>query len=280
VRSIREFWKISGRSLLWTTIVVHDNDCLLLQEDLSSLVQWSNTWPMSFNPTKSVHLKISNKQCPSDIKYYIGQHQIEQSTHATYLRVTIDKHFKWNKHVDKIVAKANATIGFLKRNFSSCNLTVKKNCYLTMVQPILDYACAVWSPYTQIIIHKLEMVQHQAVCFIMNSYSHLASVTEILNKLNLPSLSSRRDNMKLISYLVYIYIYKLINHHILISNNDLTLLHMSTWGHYYRYSRPSSRLDCHLHSFFPSAIKLWNNLLPDAVDTTSLERFKQLLNFS
>jgi len=26
VRSIREFWKISGRSLLWTTIVVHDID--------------------------------------------------------------------------------------------------------------------------------------------------------------------------------------------------------------------------------------------------------------
>jgi len=66
---------------------------------------------MSFNPTKCVHLKISNKQCPSDIKYYIGQHQIEQSTHVIYLGVRIDEHLKWNKNVDKIVPKANATIG-------------------------------------------------------------------------------------------------------------------------------------------------------------------------
>jgi len=27
VRSIREFWKFSSQSLLWTTIVVHDNVC-------------------------------------------------------------------------------------------------------------------------------------------------------------------------------------------------------------------------------------------------------------
>ena len=129
--------------LLYRTIHTY-NDCLILQEDLNSLIEWSNVWLMSFNPTKCVHLKISNKQYPSDIKYYINQHQIERSTHATYLGVTIDEHLKWTDHVDKIVAKANATIGFLKRNFSSCNLTVKKNCYLTMVQPILDYACTVW----------------------------------------------------------------------------------------------------------------------------------------
>ena len=53
-------------------------------------------------------LEDSNKQCPpSVIKYYIDQHQIEQSTHATYVEVTIDEHLKWTNHVDRIVAKAN-----------------------------------------------------------------------------------------------------------------------------------------------------------------------------
>jgi len=140
-----------------------------------------------------------------------------------------------------------------------------------MVQPILDYACIVWSPYTQVNIHKLEMVQRRAARFIMNNYSHLASVTEMLNTPNLPSLSSRRDNMKLIT------MYKLINHHI--SKNDLTLLHTSTRGHPYQYSRPFSRLDCHLNYFFPSVVKLWNNLPLNTVEATSLESFKQLINF-
>ena len=49
-----------------------------------------------------------------------------------------------------------------------------------MVRPILDYAYTVWSLYIQVNIHKLEMVQPWAACFIMNSYSHLACVTEML----------------------------------------------------------------------------------------------------
>jgi len=68
----------------------------------------------------------------------------EQSTRATYLEVTIDEHLaKWTNHVDKIVAKANVTISFLKRYFSSCNLTVKESLLL-----VLDYACIVWSIHT------------------------------------------------------------------------------------------------------------------------------------
>ena len=69
----------------------------------------------------------------------------------------------------------------------------KKNCYLTMVWPILEYACTVWSPYTHVNKHKIEMVQHQVARFIMNRYSQMASVTEMFNKLNLPLLSCRRD---------------------------------------------------------------------------------------
>ena len=68
-----------------------------------------------------------------------------------------------------------------------------------MVRPILDYGCTVWGLYTQGNIDKLEMVQCRAARFIMNSYFHLASVAEMLNELNLPSLSSRRDKMKLIT---------------------------------------------------------------------------------
>jgi len=115
--------KVADDIIIYRTIHTN-NDCLILQEDLSSLIQWSKVWLMSFNPTKCIHLKVSNKQCPSYIKYYIDQHKIEQSTHATYLGVTIDEHLKWTNHVDRIVAKANATIRFLKGNFSFCKQTV------------------------------------------------------------------------------------------------------------------------------------------------------------
>ena len=71
-----------------------------------------------------------------------------QTSQATYLDVTIDSHLKWTNRIDRIVAKAfcnysvyaicpfqmtinslslakaNSTIGFLKRNLSSHNSTV------------------------------------------------------------------------------------------------------------------------------------------------------------
>ena len=88
----------------------------------------SVSWIIKHSLTNRHHLLAT--------KYYIGQQQIDQSPQATYLGVTIDEHLKWTNHVDKIVAKANSTIGFLRRNLSSCNPSVKKDCYLTMVRPI------------------------------------------------------------------------------------------------------------------------------------------------
>ena len=95
--------------LLYRTIHT-DEDRLALQEDLNALIQWSDLWLMSFNPSECVHLKISNRHHLLATKYYIGQRQIDQSPQATYLDVTIDEHLKWTNHVDKIVAKANSTI--------------------------------------------------------------------------------------------------------------------------------------------------------------------------
>ena len=71
-----------------------------------------------------------------------------------------------------------------------------------MVGPILEYACML---YTQVNINKLEMVLHRAACFITGSYYDHASVTAMLAKLNLPSLTQRTDNMKLVTF------YKIIN---------------------------------------------------------------------
>ena len=70
-----------------------------------------------------------------------------------------------------------------------------------VLRPILEYASTVWSPYTNSSIYKLEMVQRRAARFITNNYSPWASVTEILDHLNLPTLEQRRNNLKLVMML-------------------------------------------------------------------------------
>ena len=71
---------------------------------------------------------------------------------------------------------------FLKTK-PQCSSKVKKNCYLSMVRPILEYASVVWSPHTQCDTYKIEMVQHRTARFTFNNFSCTASVTKILASL-------------------------------------------------------------------------------------------------
>ena len=111
--------------LLYRTINTSD-DNILLQDDLDTLLNWSKTWQMSFNPSKCIHLKIINKHFPMQTSYYLGEYIIQQSQSATYLGVKIDQRLKWSEHISSTISKANAANAFLKRNLSRCSSKVKK----------------------------------------------------------------------------------------------------------------------------------------------------------
>ena len=80
--------------------------------------------------------------------YHMDDHLIQKSSSATYLGVTIDHRLNWKEHINKVVAKSNSVNAFLKRNLSGCSIKVKKNCYMAMVQLVIEYTAIIWSPYT------------------------------------------------------------------------------------------------------------------------------------
>jgi hypothetical protein len=45
--------------------------------------------------------------------------------------------------------------------------------------------------------------------------------------------------------------------------------------HNLAYQRPSSKKNCHSHSFFPQTIKDWNNLPTNIVNIQDNDKFKQ-----
>ena len=83
------------------------------------------------------------------------------------------QHLTWADHINEICNKANIAKAFLKRNIHQCPISIKANCYKSLVRPILEYrgyAAAVWSPHLQYHIHQLEKVQRRAARFVMNDY--------------------------------------------------------------------------------------------------------------
>ena len=97
-------------------IIRTPEDCVLLQLDLIFLQTWAEKWQIEFNPSKCMHLTISNKHHTIKHSCYISNHLIQKVSNAKYLGVIFDEHFTWKNHVHDICTKANAAQDFIRRN--------------------------------------------------------------------------------------------------------------------------------------------------------------------
>ena len=73
--------------------------------------------------------------------------------------LVMDLVYSWTEHVNATFHKASQVRGLLQRNLRPCSRDVKLHSFKLYVDPILDYASAVWSPYFVKHINKIENVQ-------------------------------------------------------------------------------------------------------------------------
>ena len=67
-------------------------------------------------------------------------------------------------------------------------------------------------------------------------------------------------------------LFKLI--HGLVAIPSITLTPMASRGHSHRYYIPPVRTETYLHSFLPSAIKLWNNLPQSLTEISNIDNLE------
>ena len=269
--SITSTIRLYADDVLIYRVINNEADTICLQNDLSILENWANTWQMRFNPSKCIHLAITRKKTYIKHCYQIHSQQIQQNKSAKYLGVVIDEHLTWKEHVNEICSKAIKAKAFLQRNLHRCPVLVKSNCYTSLVRPILEYAAAVWSPHLQYQIHQIEKVQRSAARFVTNDFSYRSSVTGMLFCLRWPLLEHRRNYLKLITF------YKIIRGFI---DASFTLIShaTSTRGHSQRFVTPFARTDSYLYSFLPSTINLWNSLPESLIELNDINHFKRDLS--
>ena len=94
--------------------------------------------------------------------------------------------------------KANLSLGFLRRNLSSCPEGVKEAAHKAIVRPYLEYASSVWDPHLKKHVKQIEGVQRRAARFVKNCYTREpGTVTNLLNELNWIPLKVRRTISRL-----------------------------------------------------------------------------------
>ncbi|KAL8575235.1 hypothetical protein ACOMHN_042356 [Nucella lapillus] len=230
-----------------------------LQEDLDALEKWERTWQMHFNPSKCAVMTISGSRTKASERSYTLHNQVLENTKASkYLGVTLTDDMTWTVHTDGVAARGSRTVGFLRRNFSSCSTPVKAATYTTMID-----------------INKLERVQRRAARYATNTYMEQApgTVTTLLQDLRWDTLENRRSSTRLQM------LYKI--------NNKLVDLNKS---HFYRQADGRTRGNriyqervnhpAHFNSFFPRTLRQWNTLPPSATSAPSLETFRARIGCS
>jgi hypothetical protein len=105
----------------------------------------------------------------------------------------VSNDLSWSRHIKSIVAKANKTLGLVKRVCKELpDLKVRKFLYCALVRPKLEYASSLWSPYAVKYRSLIENVQRRATKFILN-YPPNVTYTERLARTNLLPLEFRRE---------------------------------------------------------------------------------------
>jgi ribonuclease P/MRP protein subunit RPP40 len=106
------------------------------------------------------------------------------------LGVTLDMHLKFDEHIYAKSNKPYSKLDIIKRNFRTISDESFVPVYKSLVQPHLEYANMVWSPYMQKYVEGIEKVQKRATKHTVNNPG--ISYTDRIKKLNLPTLPYRR----------------------------------------------------------------------------------------
>ena len=156
---------------------------------------------MKFNPENYQVLHIANKRKKIQSSYYIHGQQLIIADTAKYLGVHLKSNLNWADHIKTVTKKSQWSQCLPAEKHQTCPRRTKALCYLTLVRPILEYACTLWDPHRltlRINIHRLEMVQHRYARFVIGDFHYTSSVSAMLTQVQWPTLKERRAQVKMV----------------------------------------------------------------------------------
>ena len=179
--------------LLYRTIKI-PNDHRILQKDLNTLTRWADDWMMEFNIPKCKVMQVTMHHSKSTFIYNMCN-ILNTVTKHEYLGICLHHKLSWSLHVDHVQNKANRLLGFLKWNLYNTSTQIKEHVHKQLLLPSIECP-AIWHPYHHTDKNKLEMIQHYAAHFVLNTPWHRQqqndSVTDMLAYLKWPSLEDWR----------------------------------------------------------------------------------------
>ena len=254
----------------------------LLNDDLTAIQSWAETFGLSVNPKKSQAIIISSSRLGSKInwnsvpKILFSGIQIPYHDKVRNLGLTFDSNMTWTSHINELSKRMHFSYRSLKRLQYFLPFKTKIMLAQCLLMPIIDYADVCYLDVTEELTNKLERLQNLAIRFIygLRKYDH---VSQFRAQLNWLPIRFRRD-MHILSFL-----FKILNYQNFPSYLRSRFKILPTPARSRRscvipmLDFPKSNTKFLQKSFSVYAPLLWNNLPKSIQESQSIISFKSSL---
>ena len=130
-----------------------------LQTDLDLVYDWAESNNMLFNSGKFQHLQYGS--CNFDGCEYSSPNNepIGIVLEVKDLGIVMNSTGSFENHINERSKKSNQMAGWLIRTFRTRNPGPMMTLFISLVRPILEYCCQLWSPKKLSQIRNIESVQ-------------------------------------------------------------------------------------------------------------------------
>ena len=175
-----------------TKIYNNTDENKTIQKDLNTLQKWTDDWNLYFNVSKCkvMHVGKNNPGREYVMKIDQNEQKITACAEEKDLGILFDEYLNFDKHIQKVINKANQMLGIIKRTFTRLDKETFLLLYKSLVRPHLEYGNIVWYPYLIRQSRSIEKVQRRATKAVRGCKE--LSYAERLRLLNLHSLKGRR----------------------------------------------------------------------------------------
>ena len=253
------------------------NDQMALQEDVNTLLRWSEKSLLPFHPEKCKHLKIcSSRRTTADTNYKLNHHngettEIIKVNSEKDLGIVTDRYLTFEDHISLKVNTANRIMGMIRRTFTTLDIPTFRCLFKTMVRPHLEYAQAVWSPYKKKDIKIVENVLRRASKMLPG----LRNLTypQRLQALDIPSMVYRRIRGDMIET------FKIINgYYDNAVNLNLERNTGPTRGNMMKLAKERCRIKRRQMPFCLRIVNVWNSLPNDVIEANNVVTFEKRID--
>lgn len=154
--------------------------------ELSGINTFLSNLNLLVNTNKTKYISFTTHQNINQVQpnIFLGENSLDEVQNSKFLGLTLDKHFKWNLHIDKLCRTISSGMFALRKMSKLCSIETLKTIYFAFIHSHISFGIILYGATSHENLNKLLVLQKQALR-IMLGLKRTDSVKELFSRLGI-----------------------------------------------------------------------------------------------